>query len=98
MPIIRPVVQRLSSSTTGYGPLDAVYDQSQGAKQGGYNAFFNINFDQFSTKTLSTPVTGKSQVQVAKSNYTAFTNEVLMAAPQGPTISSTGQKKASGEF
>lgn len=25
-------------------------------KQGGYNAFFNIHFDQFSTKPLSTPV------------------------------------------
>lgn len=25
-------------------------------QQGGYNAFFNIHFDQFSTKPLSTPV------------------------------------------
>lgn len=57
-PIIRPVLQRLQQGDK-YGALDADYDHFESAsstKTNGYNAFFNIHFDQFSTKTLSTPL------------------------------------------
>lgn len=79
VPIIRPVVQSVGGGGGGGHTLDAVYTQSE-AKQGGYNAFFNINFDQFSTKTLSTPVVAATQTMMMtghqkKGHYTAFSNE-----------------------
>lgn len=81
VPIIRPVVQSVGGGGGGGHTLDAVYTQSE-AKQGGYNAFFNINFDQFSTKTLSTPVVAATQTMMTtttghqkKGHYTAFSNE-----------------------
>lgn len=50
VPIIRPVLQRGEDGKFG---LSAEESRSTSKT---YNAFFNIHFDQFSTKALSTPV------------------------------------------
>lgn len=87
--------------------LEALYEQSR-AKQGGYNAFMNMNFDQLSmkTETLSNPVPlQQQQLQQTppvilttsnrkNGNYNAFSNEVAFPTPNP---SATGHKNASGE-
>lgn len=87
-----PVTRAQNSEVYANGPLDAHYEHSQ-AKQGGYNAFFNIHFDQFSTKShpsLVPPIA--TTTNKAKTNgYNAFSNEAAIPNP------STGHKKASGE-
>lgn len=82
VPIIRPVVQQTGQGLTtatgpgglglGFGHLDAVYEHSE-SKKGGYNAFFNINFEQFSTSTLSSAV--PPIVTTTNSKTSAFSGE-----------------------
>lgn len=66
----------------GFGHLDAAYEHSE-AKKGGYNAFFNINFDQFGTSNLSSPPVTTATTN--KSNHNAFSGE------------NKNKKKAGGE-
>lgn len=85
-----PVTRAQNSQVYANGPLDAPYSQ---AKQGaGYNAFFNIHFDQFSMKSPSNPPIATTTNKTKTNGYNAFSNEA--ATIPNP---STGHKKASGE-